>query len=250
MISLSLDHRLDEIYDANTKEYFAEVVKTYNAESYRSTIVLLYSVLICDLLYKLTELRERHQDENAQRILNEVATKRKANLTTSSDWEKKYLVDEMSKTELLEISDKCNIDHLKNHRNLAAHPQLNNNNKLYKPTRADAQAHMYNMFEGVFCKSPILTKKIFNDFITNLAEIKDYKMNDDQLKAFLNARYFSNMRLNIKEYLFQNLWKFIFEKTNKECDDNRQINLQALCIIYAENSVHFSGIIRNNNQKF
>ncbi len=46
----------DSIYFAKTKEYFNEVISSYANGNYRSAVVMLYSVAVCDLLFKLKEL--------------------------------------------------------------------------------------------------------------------------------------------------------------------------------------------------
>lgn len=248
MISLTLDHRLEEVYDQRTREYFTEVLRTYNAESYRSTIVLLYSVVVCDFLYKLTELRDLYNDERARNILDEINSKRTKN-PTSSEWEN-YLIEEVKKTELLELSDKVNLDHLKSHRNLSAHPALENENQLYRPSQENAKAHIRNMFEGVFIKPPVLSNKVFIELITDLSQIKDRKMIDSELKKYLNARYFSFMRINVKLYIFDHLWRFVFQKSDLDIDENRDINLQALRLIYQENKKECLEFIKQNKQVF
>lgn len=43
----------DEIYFANTRDYFKEVISSYGSGNYRSATVMLYSVVICDILLKL-----------------------------------------------------------------------------------------------------------------------------------------------------------------------------------------------------
>lgn len=248
MISLTLDHRLEEVYDHRTREYFTEVLRTYNAESYRSTIVLLYSVVICDFLYKLTDLRDLYNDEKAGKILEEINAKRTLN-PTSSEWEN-YLIEEIKKTDLLEFSDTVNLDYLKSHRNLSAHPALRNDNQLYKPSQENAKAHIRNIFEGIFIKPPVLSNKVFVELIKDLSQIKDRKMIDNELKKYLNARYFSFMRVNVKLHIFDHLWRFVFQKSNPDIIENRKINLQALRLIYLENKKECLELIKQNKQSF
>ena len=62
----------NNIYDSKTKEYFKEVVSDYASENYRSANVVLYSVAICDLLFKLKELSEIYDDKASKAILKVV----------------------------------------------------------------------------------------------------------------------------------------------------------------------------------
>ena len=41
----------DDIYFSKTREYFKEVLSSYANGNYRSAIVMLYSIAICDILY-------------------------------------------------------------------------------------------------------------------------------------------------------------------------------------------------------
>ncbi len=49
----SIEQRAMQIFDARTKEYFSEVLSCYAAGNYRSSVVMLWSVAVCDLLFKL-----------------------------------------------------------------------------------------------------------------------------------------------------------------------------------------------------
>ncbi|MFC0035379.1 hypothetical protein [Cardiobacterium valvarum] len=63
----SIEQRAKSIPNKNTKDYFAEVVSCYNSGNYRSAVVMLWSVAVCDLLFKLNELAERYDDTKAKK---------------------------------------------------------------------------------------------------------------------------------------------------------------------------------------
>ena len=65
-------HEFDNIYFQKTKEYFKEVISSYSNGNYRSAIVMLYSVAICDILFKLEELKDMYNDEVAKEILQNI----------------------------------------------------------------------------------------------------------------------------------------------------------------------------------
>ncbi|USK35828.1 hypothetical protein LIT25_11285 [Bacillus sp. F19] len=69
MIEYSIDRATEKIYNPKTREYFEEVLSSYSIGNYRSAIVMLYSVLIANLFYKLKELNERDEDPKAKNIL-------------------------------------------------------------------------------------------------------------------------------------------------------------------------------------
>lgn len=70
-MAFSIEMASEQIFNAKTKEYFSEVSRSYYNGNYRSAIVMLYSVVICDLVYKLQDLKELYQDSTAEAILHE-----------------------------------------------------------------------------------------------------------------------------------------------------------------------------------
>ena len=52
----SIEQGATQIFDVRTKEYFSEVLSCYSAGYYRSSVVMLWSVAFCDLLFKLQNL--------------------------------------------------------------------------------------------------------------------------------------------------------------------------------------------------
>lgn len=49
----SIEQRATQIFDARSKEYFSEVLSCYEAGNHRSAVVMLWSVMVCDLLFKI-----------------------------------------------------------------------------------------------------------------------------------------------------------------------------------------------------
>lgn len=48
---------------------FKEVLSSYLNENYRSVTVMLYSIAICDILFKLQELNDMYNDTVPRRFL-------------------------------------------------------------------------------------------------------------------------------------------------------------------------------------
>ena len=84
----SLEKIIQEINDAKSAEYFGEVFSSYQNGNYRSAIVMLWSVAVCDALFKLRHLVDMYEDKTAQNILDNVAKKQKEN-PRSPEWETK-----------------------------------------------------------------------------------------------------------------------------------------------------------------
>ena len=167
------------------------------------------------------------------------------NSPTSPDWEK-FLVDSIkSRTKLLEASDYQNIINLQKHRNLCAHPILDQNYVLYNPNKETAKAHKINILDGILTKPPILSKKIINEFVEDLASKKDILVDDDALRRYLYAKYLRNLIPEVENSLFRSLWKFVFKSVDVNCDDNRVINFRSLKLLFARRKSEYKELIRN-----
>ena len=78
----------EEIYFKKMREYFKEVVSSYSNENYRSAIVMLYSISICDILFKLQELKDMYNDFMVSKILKKVEDLRNnKDCLSKSKWE-------------------------------------------------------------------------------------------------------------------------------------------------------------------
>lgn len=229
MRDFSLDNSVDKIFSSKTRIYFDEVIKSYYNESYRSAIVMLYSIAIADLIYKLQDLKEIYNDQKAEGILSEINRLQSSN-PNSPDWESKLIALVKERTNLLEPADHLNLNTLQKHRHLCAHPVLTQNYELYKPNKETARAHIRNCLEGILTKPPILSREIFDDFLNDLAAIKGIVFNDKDLKKHIQSKYLDKLNWNAEQQVFKSLWKITFKVDNAISDENRDINLKALKI--------------------
>jgi hypothetical protein len=223
----SIELASERIVDAHTKEYFKEVQQSYSAGNYRSAVVMLWSVVVCDLLFKLTELRDMYADLTAASILQTINDKRGKN-PYSSDWEKELLEQVKDRTDLLDDPEHDSLVLLHSHRHLCAHPALNSLNVLYQPTPEECRAHLRVALDAVLTKPPVMTKKVFDVLLEDLKRFKDLLPDDGQLARYLNARYFSHLTPAVHVHLFKSLWHVVLRVTDEECDANRKVNARAL----------------------
>src|SRR5688572_11221210 len=107
--SIELAH--ERIIDARTRRYFEEVHRSYVAGGFRSAVVMLWSVVVCDLLFKLDQLSSAFGDATAKRILGEIESLR-IKSPRSPDWEA-ALVEAVAKhTCLLDAAELSNLRNL------------------------------------------------------------------------------------------------------------------------------------------
>jgi len=115
---------------------------------------------------------------------------------------------------------------------LSAHPVLTEASILHTPNKETVTAHIRNMLEFVLTKPPIFSKKMANAIIEDISVNRDRLMLPTDLKRYLEAKYFRNARPELYHNLFKLLWKFAFKLENDDCNQNREINIQAMAIIY------------------
>lgn len=221
----------EQIYFSKTKEYFGEIIRSFYGENYRSAVVMLYSVVIADLLYKLEELRDYYCDDVAEKILKEIDELRK-NQPKSSEWENKLINKICAETKLIEPYVEANLENLKNIRNFSAHPSLDQNNELIAPSRETTLGLIDTMIKGIFCRPPLFIKKITQNILEDLSnKSADFLNDSEKMEKYISQKYFEKIPENMIINIFNDFWKLTFKTENDDCNRNRSINLKFLILI-------------------
>ena len=249
MYEFSIEQAANKIHDHRSREYFGEVMNNYFNGNYRSSAVMLWTVVICDLVYKLQYLKDIHNDEKAIAILDGMIEFQTRN-PTNPNWESNLLKEIHERTSLLESHELDSLETLQKHRHLSAHPVLSKTDILFKPNREMVLCDIRVALDSVLTKPPILTKHVFNELVEDLERIKDLFAEDSELKRYLCSRYFSNLNKEVSIHLFKSLWRITFKIEDERCNQNRQINYEALRIIFEDNRELFTEDIKNNSHYY
>lgn len=241
----SIEYKVDLIYHQKTKEYFEEVLSSYNNGNYRSAIVMLYSVVICDLIYKLNELSERYSDQTAISILNKIKEEQENADSFRSKWESTLIKEVKERTHLFEANVFENFEYLKNQRHLSAHPTLDNFDILLKPNRDTVRANITNMLDGLLCKSPLLSNRLIITLLTDLESVKDVLILEQDFERYLNSKYFSRINKLAQEKLFRDLWKFSFKLDDEKTTEIRGVIYKTLLVLHKKDPNNFKQQIEN-----
>lgn len=241
MLTYSIELSAEKIYHPRTKEYFKEVLQSFINGSNRSAVVMLYSVVVSDLVYKLQELESLYGDRTAIDILNNIKEMQEKN-PRSSEWEVYLISEVIDRTSLLDEAGQINLEYLRNQRHLSAHPVLNQENLLVKPNDETVRSLIRNTLESILTKNPILSRNVFNLLLQDMAENQDSLITNKLLKKYLDSKYLKNLNNKILNILFKDLWKITFNCSSEPCTANREINVRVLTILYHEN--------RSSNQRF
>jgi hypothetical protein len=249
MIDYSFNLNLDKVYHHKTREYFKDVLSSANIGNNRGAIVLLYSIVICDLLYKLTELKDLFGDQKAIQILDEIEDKQNKD-PNSPRWEK-FLIEEVyDKTQLLDFPEYTNIKNLQQLRHICAHPIFVNDNILYQPNLETTRAHIRNIYEGLLTKASVRSKEIFDELLKDLEMKRDSFFIEKDLETYLEGKYFRYIRPQLKQKFFKNLWKFVFRLDDVKANINREINYRCLCILFKRNRKLLDKCFENESNYF
>jgi hypothetical protein len=249
MRTFTIDSLTEEIKDVRTKKYFEEVISSYYTGNYRSSIVMLYTVVICDLVYKLQELRDVYNDDTSKKILDKISTKQQKN-KKSPEWETDLIVLINDRTELFEHSDYINILHLQKNRHICAHPIIQQDTKLYSPSKETVAAHILNMLNGLLTKSSLLSKKILEYCLKDVAAVKDIMVIEDDFSRYIKAKYINKFSENVINELFKSLWTFVFSLKNADCDKNRNVNFRLIRVFIENDYKSLITYIENNSEYF
>lgn len=240
----------EKIYFSRTKEYFLEVEKSFYNGNYRSAIVMLYSIVIADLLYKLEELRDYYSDKIAEQILKEIDGLRIQN-PKSSEWENKLIEKIKVDTNILDEYVLQNIEYLKMNRNFCAHPSLDQNNELITPTRETTYGCIENMLLGIFIRPPLFIKKITENILEDISDKKEVFLSDrDDFKKYIENKYYKKINDNMFIGIFRDFWKLTFKTENDDCNTNRIINTQFLIMTMKEYEMLIFDDININKDKY
>lgn len=245
----SLEYKSEHIYHAQTREYFEEVLSSYQNGNYRSAVVMLYSVVICDLIYKLQELINVYSDSDAESILEEVKREQEES-TIKSQWEVTLIKKVKENTNIFSQEDMINIDYLREQRHLAAHPVLDQLDILTKPNKETVRSLMTNMLDGLLCKSPLISGKLIGFFLTDLNERKNELTDQSDFERYISKRYYNKLNTVTSQKLFRSLWKIVFNLDNDDTRENRWINFRAIRLLYEQEKSLFNEQIKKESSYY
>lgn len=240
----------ENIYFPKTREYFKEVISSYSNGNYRSAIVMLYSVVICDMLLKLQELKDMYNDTIASNLLDFYEKNaKKLKSGSKSAWEKDFVEKIHNETELLDFEAYTHLNHLYDDRNFCAHPALDREFELISPNKETTLSHIKNALNDILTKSPLFLKNVVETLTEDLDNKREiFKGNNDDLKVYLENRYFSKMLDPMRTKVFKAFWKFVFLLPDDEnCERNRNINRHVLEYLVKGSNEDFFKPLKNKD---
>jgi len=245
----SIELTSEEIFDSRSKRNFAEVYGCYANGHYRSAVVMLWSVVVTDILFKLEQLANAYSDKASQDILTAVSTAQSQN-PKSPEWELTLIRDVQGKTELLDTSELIQLEQLQQLRHLSAHPVLTQGDLLFTPNRETVRAQIRNSLEAVLTKPPILGRKVFDHFTEDIAQLSQQSPDYSEISSYVEAKYLRQLAVPAIARIFRCLWRVTFKTTDSRADENRDINEQVLEVLFAKHGSYLSNQLAESRDYF
>lgn len=249
MTDFALELGAGRIVHHQSRSDFREVLASFTAGHYRSALVVLWTVVVCDLVYKLQDLRDLHDDEIARSILANIESQQTRNPTAPA-WERQLLDEINQRTHLLNQAEYQGLIQVHEQRHLAAHPILTETHILYQPSPEMTRACIRIALESVLLKPPIFTREVVDALLEDLEEKKAILPDDESLQRYLEAKYFPRLVRDLENRLFRSLWKLTFRLENDRTTSNREINFRTLCILYGRDRQARNDYIADDREFF
>ncbi len=219
----SIEDLIEQIPEYKTKDLFKDIYSLYTQKQYRATVVMLWTVVICDLIYKLQYLENLYSDETAQNILKDIQNFQVKN-PRNPEWEKTLVEKIEERTELLSKIDKENLEYLQKQRNLCAHPVITED-KLFQPSKDLTRSLIRLALESILIKSPLLVKNYINTIVEDFAKRQDdFFLDEEKAIKYFESKYLKHLNITQTLKLFRTLWKFVFKAHTQQEEQNIYIN--------------------------
>jgi hypothetical protein len=169
---LDLEDRVNRVVNPDVRPLVQEAYRCYASGSARGAIVLAWTAVCADLITKAQILHE--DGEAAAKDL--VADVEKAQRSEEPEavsimlGVEKTLLDTAEKLELIDFTQKKQLERLRDDRHLCAHPSLRPMGELYEPTMEYARAHLAAALEAVLIHPPSQGRKIVDSFKVHVAD--------------------------------------------------------------------------------
>lgn len=227
MSDFSIELSSERIVDVRSRRHFDEVHRCYNTKCYRAAVVVLWTVVVCDLYFKVVELADVYGDATADSILQSVRKKQQQN-PKSPDWESLLLEEIANRTELLTSADAASLQMLQQHRHLSAHPALNQLDALYDPPQEVVRAHMRVALDAVLTKPSVMTRKVFDALVEDIEANGPLLPNDEAFQKYIQAKYLSHLGPSAFLGVFRSLWRMCLRSLDARVSACREHLLRCL----------------------
>ncbi|PHZ92584.1 hypothetical protein CS912_22765 [Klebsiella variicola] len=221
----SIEEKISDLEFSKTRTYFQEVYSSYNNGNYRSAVVMLWSVMVCDAIYKLEKLDVVYGDKSAKRILSQIS-KMQDQDPLSPSWEIKLFEMLFEEKSMIGTPEIVNIRELQKKRHLCAHPIMSEERVLYEPNKETVKSLMLNALNDFLLYKAYYDKGVFDVLVSILESESAYYTSRKNVEKLISS-YQPRMAPHVIYQVFKSFWAISFRSENDKCNENRQQNSMA-----------------------
>lgn len=203
-----LEYLLSQVRNRESRKYFEEGVKAYQAGAYRASIVETWVAVSLDLISKIRYLAERNDTAAAEvvkKLDNAIQTGNKAELQKIEN----NLLKTAHKLELLTSREVAELERLYLDRNVCAHPAFVAPEEVFKPNAEQVRAHLASAVDNVLSLPAVSGRKLLNDFVLEITSGNwpSYPGSDE----YVEHRFLKSARQSVKRGIVELIIKTAIE---------------------------------------
>jgi hypothetical protein len=168
---LDLEERVNRVFNPDVKPLVQEAHRCYATGAARAAIVLTWTAVCADLIHKAEILKEDGESD-ARSLVEDIERAQapgQADAVAIMLGVERTILDTAEKLELIDRTQKMQLERLREDRHLCAHPSLRPLGELFEPTTEYARAHLAVSLEAVLIHPPSQGRKVLASFMTHVA---------------------------------------------------------------------------------
>ncbi|AKJ10102.1 hypothetical protein ABB07_08720 [Streptomyces incarnatus] len=169
---LDLEERVSRVFNPDVRPLVREAHRCYASGAARAAIVLTWTAVCADLIHKAEILKEDGESD-ARGLVEDVERAQQpgqADAVNIMLGIERSILDIAEKLELVDRTQKMQLERLREDRHLCAHPSLRPLGELFEPTAEYARAHLAVALEAVLVHPPSQGRKILESFMVQVAD--------------------------------------------------------------------------------
>ncbi|MEU7011883.1 hypothetical protein [Streptomyces sp. NPDC046332] len=169
---LDLDDLVNRVVNPDVRPLVKEAHRCYTIGAARAAIVLTWTATCADLIHKIEVLKEQGEP-GARALVQDVERAQQPGELDAVPLMlnvEKTILAVAEKLELVDRTQRTQLERLREDRNLCAHPSLRPLGELYVPTSEYARAHLGAALDAVLVHQPSQGRKVLNSFIAHVAD--------------------------------------------------------------------------------
>ncbi|MFD7529354.1 hypothetical protein ACFV8E_17425 [Streptomyces sp. NPDC059849] len=169
---IDLEERVNRVFNPDLRPLVREAYRCYSSGSARGAIVLTWTAVCADLIAKAQILHEEGES-HAKAMVTDVERAQSSEESEAIPIMlslEKTLLDTAEKLELIDFTQRKQLERIRDDRHLCAHPSIRPLGELYEPTMEYARAHLAAALESVLIHPPSQGRKIVDSFLKHVVD--------------------------------------------------------------------------------